>query len=67
LLQRMAKRPAQSLVALSRQIENAGIAAFICPPSLARTRGEASDQQRLGIRPTEARAIEMLRVAARQK
>jgi hypothetical protein len=63
----MAKWPAQSLVALSRQIENAGIAAFICAPSLARTRGEASDQQRLGIRPAAARAIEMARVAARQK
>jgi hypothetical protein len=42
----MAKRPAQSLVALSRQIENDGIAAFICAPSPARARGGASGQQR---------------------
>jgi hypothetical protein len=31
----MAYRPAHSLVALSRRIENDGIAAFICP--IART------------------------------
>jgi len=63
----MAKRPAQLLVALSRQIENGGIAAFICAPSQTRTRGEASDQQRPGVRLAEARAIEMQHVAARQK
>jgi hypothetical protein len=32
----MAKRPAQLLVALSRQVENVGIAAFTCAPSPAR-------------------------------
>jgi len=42
----MASWPAQSLVALSRQIENGGISAFICAQSQTRTRGEASDQQR---------------------
>ena len=63
----MAKRPAQSQVALSRQVENDGSAAFICAPSPARARGEASDQQRPGIRQGEERAIEMPHVAARQK
>jgi len=43
----MAKWPAQSQVAPSRQIENGGTAAFICAPPPARMRGEASDQQRL--------------------
>jgi len=61
----MAKWPAQSLVALSRQIENDEIAAFICAPPPARTRVEASDQQRPGIRREEERAIEMPHVAAR--
>jgi hypothetical protein len=42
----MAERPARSQVALSRQVENDRIAAFICALSPARTCGEASDQQR---------------------
>jgi hypothetical protein len=63
----MAERPARSQVALSRQVENDGSAAFICAPSPARARGEASDQQRPGIRRGEERAIETPHVAARQK
>jgi hypothetical protein len=52
---------------LSRQVESGGIAALICAPSPARTRGEASDQQPVGFRRGEERAIEMPHVAARQK
>jgi hypothetical protein len=58
-------RPAGSvLVALSRQSENDGMAAFICtPPALAR--GAASDQQRREIRRGEGRGIETPPAAAR--
>ena len=61
------KRPAKSLVALSRQIRNDGIAAFNLHAVAGGKPGKASDQQRPEIRRGEARAIEMQCVEARQK
>jgi hypothetical protein len=63
----MASWPAQSLVALSRQIENGGIAAFICAPSSDAYARRGVRSATTGIRRAEARAIEMPHVAARQK